>query len=309
MKKELMKKYDTDELKKLQQIELEILKEVLKICRKADIDCFLWGGTAIGAERHGGFIPWDDDVDVIMLRDDYDKFLETAPKLLPKNLFLQNHNTDRNYPGYFTKIRKNDTIFLEKYAMHKKMHHGIFIDVFVLDAVPENIRERRLFFIKNRFLVQLYLAKHLTASFTANVNPLKIFIRKLLHFVLIPISADFLYRKLDKHVRKYHASRSNYLHQSGRDHKTPYIYTKSEFSDKRKITFESVEAYVPVGNHDVLTYRYGDYMKIPPVEARYNHRPVKIEFDGPDSHKIHTLQNNTPRVRSPVRGGTSGRLN
>jgi lipopolysaccharide cholinephosphotransferase len=279
MKKELMKNYDRDELKKLQEIELGILKEVLKICKEAAITCFLWGGTAIGAERHGGFIPWDDDVDVIMLRDDYDKFLEIAPKLLPGDLFLQNHTTDRHCPCYFTKIRKNNTLFLEKYAMHKKMHHGIFIDVFVLDTIPENAQEQRWFFLKNRLLVQLYLAKHLTTSFTGKVNPLKIGIRKLLHFLLLPIPADFLYQRLDKHARKYHDIRSGYLHQSGEDRKIPFIYKKSDFSSAKKIIFESIDASVPVENHELLIYRYGDYLKIPPEDRRYNHRPVKIEFD------------------------------
>jgi lipopolysaccharide cholinephosphotransferase len=278
MKKAIMKKYDADELKKLQKIELGILEQVLKICKEAEIDCFLWGGTAIGAERHSGFIPWDDDVDVIMLRDDYDKFLKIAPELLPGDLFLQNHYTDKNCPCYFTKIRKNGTVFLEKYAMNKKMHHGIFIDVFVLDTIPENSTERNIFFIKNRILVQLYLAKHLATTFTTNVSLVKVFLRKLLHIILLPVSTDFLYEMLDKHEKKYSGYQSVYLHQAGRDHKIPYIYQKRDFSPKKKIKFESIDAFVPIGNHRILTYRYGNYMEIPPEEHRYNHRPVKIEF-------------------------------
>jgi hypothetical protein len=199
--------------------------------------------------------------------------------------------------------------------MHKKMHHGIFIDVFVLDTRPENVKERKLFFIKNRFLVQLYLAKHLTTSFTADVNPLKVFVRKFLHFLLFPISSDFLYRQLDNHAKKYHDDHSKYLHQSGRDHKMPYIYTKNDFSGKRKILFESVEAYVPAGNHTILTYRYGDYMKIPSEEYRYNHRPVKIEFDVSGFSQEQKVNNPlkicilTPRFPFPENGGDVLRIN
>jgi lipopolysaccharide cholinephosphotransferase len=281
--KALIKKYNDEELKELQKIELEILSEVLKVCNENNITCFLWGGTAIGAERHGGFIPWDDDVDIIMLRKDYDKFLEIAPKSLPEYLFVQNHNTEKNCAFYFTKIRKNNTLFVENYAMNKKMHHGIFIDVFVLDTVPENATERRWFFIKNRLLVQLYLAKHLTTTFTSNAGISKVLMRKILHIFLLPISADFLYRCIDSLVKKYKGGPCGYLHQSGRDHPKPYLYKKSDFSCGRKIKFESIEAYVPVGNHAILTYRYGDYMKIPPEESRYNHRPVKIEFSVSES--------------------------
>jgi lipopolysaccharide cholinephosphotransferase len=275
--KELMKEYNDEELRKLQLTELDILIEVIKICKQHNITYFLWGGTALGAERHQGFIPWDDDLDIVMLRTDYNRFLQIAPKLLPGDLFLQTHETDRETPFYFAKVRKNNTIFLENYVKNKKMHHGIYIDILVLDNVPEDAKKRNAFIRKNRLMTQLYLAKYIYKTFNPKNNFFKKGIRIILHILLIPISAEYLYKKLDQFVQKYNDFNTGYLKSSGIDNSE--IFQVSDFAGTKDVKFESIIAAVPIENHRILTYRYGDYMKIPPVEKRYNHRPVKIEFD------------------------------
>jgi len=123
------------ELKKIQNTLLEILIEVDRICRKNDIKYFLFAGTLLGAVRHKGFIPWDDDIDIAMPREDYEKFLQIVQKEPYSNYFLQNVITEIEAPFLFSKFRKDDTLLLEKAVMNKNIHHGIFIDIFPLDKV------------------------------------------------------------------------------------------------------------------------------------------------------------------------------
>ena len=113
-----------EQLEQIKKKGLYILKEFDRVCRENNLRYSLIYGTLLGAVRHGGFIPWDDDVDVCMLREDYEKLRRIAPKALPKNLFYQCHETDKEYFQLFDKIRMNDTVFKEKYYTKYHMHHG-----------------------------------------------------------------------------------------------------------------------------------------------------------------------------------------
>ena len=117
------------ESKKLQLIELDIFKSFLMVCKKLDLKYFLAGGTLLGAIRHNGFIPWDDDIDVIMPREDYEKFLEKGQALLEKKYFIQNYKTDPEFVLNFTKIRNSETTFIEKTSKNRNINHGIYIEI------------------------------------------------------------------------------------------------------------------------------------------------------------------------------------
>lgn len=132
----------TERDKKVWNVELNILKEVKRICEKHNIKYFAEGGTLLGAARHGGFIPWDDDIDVAMLRDDYNKFIEIAQSELPEHLFIQNSKTDIR-PNLFTKIRDSRTTWIPKGNDLKLKNYGIFIDIFPLDGCDNNIEQIR----------------------------------------------------------------------------------------------------------------------------------------------------------------------
>ena len=123
-----------NDLNELKRIELEMLKTFIKICKKHNFMYFLVGGTCLGSVRHGGFIPWDDDIDVGMPRSDYNKFIKIASEELPGNMFLQTFFTDEQYPCAFAKIRNNDTTFIEKGLRKSNINHGIYIDIFPLDG-------------------------------------------------------------------------------------------------------------------------------------------------------------------------------
>lgn len=123
----------------LRKVEVEILKEIHKICTENDLQYYLCGGTLLGAVRHKGFIPWDDDIDIVMPRDDYNKFITLCLNgKLDKQYILQNTDTEPEYHLPFTKIRKKHTFFDEEGVRKLKIHKGIFVDIFPLDYSKKN---------------------------------------------------------------------------------------------------------------------------------------------------------------------------
>ena len=127
----------------LQQRELELLRLFVRLCEQLQLRYYLVCGTALGSVKYEGFIPWDDDVDVAMPREDYEVFLEKAPSLLPEGIFLQNYRTDPAFPQIFSKLRNSNTTYIEKSAAALPINHGIFMDIFPLDGYPELPKERR----------------------------------------------------------------------------------------------------------------------------------------------------------------------
>lgn len=123
------------DLRRLHQVQLAMLLELDRVCRHLGVGYQLGAGTLLGAVRHGGFIPWDDDVDVVMLRADYRRFLREAPTLLDSSLFLQTWRSDPHFRVGFAKLRRQDSVFREKSSQISRYHHGIFIDIFPFDPV------------------------------------------------------------------------------------------------------------------------------------------------------------------------------
>ncbi len=119
-----------------QKISFELLCQFEEICRKLDLEYFLVCGSALGAVKYSGFIPWDDDVDVAMRREDYERFLSEAPKLLPDHMVLQNIHTNEAFPLLMTKLVNTETTLIEKSYLQLPIHHGIFLDIFPLDGYP-----------------------------------------------------------------------------------------------------------------------------------------------------------------------------
>ena len=127
----------------LQKAELAILKEFIRICDSLHLTYYLVCGTALGAAKYSGFIPWDDDIDVALPREDYEVFCAKAQEMLPSYLFLQNYKTDPRYPLFFSKIRDSRTTYIEKSFAHLPIHHGVYIDVFPLDGYPDDCEQQK----------------------------------------------------------------------------------------------------------------------------------------------------------------------
>lgn len=158
------KTLSSNELKAIHSLELEALTVIDQICRKHAIKYTLVGGSLLGAIRHNGFIPWDDDVDIAMLRDDLEKFKLICKTELPSKYFYQDMNTDPEYLYLFDKIRINNTLFKESYLAECNINHGVFIDIFPVDNVSDKKSEDKKQFNSFILLRHMFMAKYLSVK-------------------------------------------------------------------------------------------------------------------------------------------------
>lgn len=266
------------EIRAVQEVELEILIEFDKICRGNNLTYFIESGSVLGAVRHGGFIPWDDDIDVGMPRPDYEKFLEIGQNLLGEKYFLQNRITDSNAPFSYSKIRKNNTTFLEWNKRNIKMHHGIYIDIFPYDGLPEHKIDKHL--DKCLRLNKLQFKKTIPDRVGIPQDTIKWKIgaaaRRLQYYTMKLYPSSILDRNIDKEYKRYK------LNVTGAGNCTCFgfadrlIFPNHMLFPTKLIMFEGIEFYGPAEVEEYLTFLYGDYMQFPPEEQRYGHRPIKI---------------------------------
>lgn len=266
---------DSDVLIKLQKEQFDIAKKVTGICDKYNLQYFLIGGTLLGAVRHGGFIPWDDDFDLGMPRKDYDEFLKIAQIELGNDYYLHAHETDKEYWLSFAKVRKNGTLFNEKSIMTITTHKGIFIDVFPFDNIisPANKLLPWLSKIINTLSVAIYLKRGLDLGVEPSIKQ-KLF---LLFRKLISIKTLACFQR--KFMTLYNNRNTEYWTNWG-----SYYGYKKETMPKEKflpltqLSFEGAKFKVPNNYDYVLTKIFGDYMLPPPVEKRVGLHAVEIKF-------------------------------
>lgn len=262
-----MNKEELEKIRDLQMVELIMFKHFINVCDQLNLNYYLIGGTLIGAVRHKGFIPWDDDIDVCMLRKDYDIFLKEAPRYLDKKYFLQTYETDEDYFQCFAKIRNNETAFIEKSVKTLNMNHGVFIDIFPLDNYYNyNFVKVRLL---RRALYNKYFSKNESLKKRIKANVADFFYGKK--------TKKELCRKIEKIYKKANNRESlkvvNYNGAWGIKRET-YMY--EDFSDYKLVDFEKIKVKIPIGYDRVLSQTYGDYMKLPPSEKRISHHFSEI---------------------------------
>lgn len=250
----------TPEEKKLWAVELDLLDEFDRVCKKLNVKYFLDSGTLLGAVRDGRFIPWDDDIDVIMLREDYDKLIEDAGKSFREEYFLQCAYTDIDYVRGHAQLRKKGTCAMLPYeAKHVKFDQGIFIDVFVLDGIAPNKKLLIEQFVEKERLNKIL---HLMSN-PSSPNKIKMAIK-----VLLTVPCKVIYRNIRKLYSKYEKickryDNSEYVDKiMFRSNYSKVIYQKREwFSESVDITFEGQQYPIPVGYDEVLKSYFGnDYM-------------------------------------------------
>lgn len=268
------------DLEKLHKIQLEMAKDFKKICEQENISYFLIGGTLLGAVRHKGFIPWDDDLDIGMLREDFEKFLEVCRDKLPSNYFLQTLDTDPEFGLPIAKLRKNMTLFVEHASAKVDMHSGIYIDIFPYDNVPDNI----FFMIYQRAIT--YILKRLVLlksyyNLKKQENIFKIMIINLLVIVCSFIPKKRMINIYLREIKRFNNIKdTQYLTNFGGS----YSYNKEKIqrvwlNKLIRLKFENEQFNVPSQYHSMLKSIYGNYMELPPENARYNrHGIIKIDF-------------------------------
>ena len=239
----------TVERQKVWQIELEMLKLVDKICQKHNLHYSLVGGSLLGAVRHKGFIPWDDDIDLAMKRKDYEKFLKIAQKELPKQYFVQYCETEPLYDRGHAQIRNSETtaIINTDIVNSAAYNKGIWIDIFPLDAIPDNPLLRKIFV--HRAITKKVLLRGPTTS-----KP-KLAYQKI-------FGKQRLINRFHKFVQKYDGKKTK---QCGALEFRPneFKYDSAWFDSYVELPFENMKAKALAGYKELLERQYGDYMAIP----------------------------------------------
>lgn len=273
---------DSKILRKVQLTQLDILIEFDRLCRKNNISYQLFAGTLLGAIRHEGFIPWDDDIDVAMTRNDYEKFLKICNEELNSNYFLQNYSTDPKFFRQFSRIRKNNTRYVQKHYKDIDIHHGIFMDVFPLDDVmPNKITEE----IRYKILLFFSVANRIrNVGVFPNANILKQIVGKLIQLTNIIVDKS-TFENIERSIMKrYEQNHSNHmtLLTDALEQKSykRFLIGKEDFYDVIYWNFEGYKFPIPKEYDYVLTNIYGDYMTPPPQEQQKPHHGiVEINFD------------------------------
>lgn len=274
-----MSTYTNEEIRSVQLVELKILLEIDRICKEHSIEYFLTSGSVLGAVRHGGFIPWDDDIDIGMSRENYDRFIEIAPHALRQPYVLQTYNTDRYSPILYAKIKNTDTVFLEYADRKSKMLQGIFVDLFVYDKVPQDVNVAQNRQIKIQRINKLNRMRMVTELSTPPINTVqrvKAIIRKAISVILKLIPHRWLINAYEKEILKENNTESK-LYSCWLGPKL-YVFEESVLFPPAFMEFEGHLLPVPAKADVYLRQAYGDYMKLPPVEERCGHKPYKTEF-------------------------------
>lgn len=240
-----------------QLVMLRMLKILDYLCEKHGIKYFLTGGSLLGAIRHKGFIPWDDDLDLGMTRENYEKFVRLAVAELPTDVFFQNPDTDTHYPensNVDARLRDKYSSYNHIDGVNNKWHEGLQIDIFVYDKafIPSNF----IIICQNAFL------KWATNS-KGRANVLKLISK----FPLLLVYA------------------SNYLQYFGMRKFGDNYIKKKEIATLVKAKFEDMEFFIPQGWHNCLKRQYGDYMKLPPLEKQQSDHNVLPDPFTPCMHQ------------------------
>lgn len=258
-----------DQLQELKIRERDMLECFVNICNKYGIKYFVQGGTLLGTVRHGGFIPWDDDVDVSLPRDEYERFLAIAEKELPEYYFLQTKDTDPEYPNNFAKIRDSRTTFVETSARNLNINHGAYIDIFPLDNYPSS-KKAKIYELKKKLLTW-----RINKVFYLPNMSLISKIVTVITMILFP-SLKGAINKREKLFKSVPLT-DRVVNNSGA-WLDKEIIPREWVQGSIQMKFEGIKVNVSDRYDEWLTYVYGDYMSLPPENERVGHHYVDL-FD------------------------------
>ena len=272
-----------DDFRRMQLLELDMLVELDRVCRKHDIKYAIMCGTLLGGIRHKGFIPWDDDVDVSMLREEYEKLRAVADELNPEICFFQDHDTDPEYRWGYGKLRRTGTTYIRPGQKKLKCKTGLYIDILPCDDIPVSVAGQMI-----NDCYCFFLRKILWAEIGKDTDK-SAFMRGV-YRILSHINPEWVFRRLRHMTSRSNNYTSNpvrtYLLPSGGKEieiyssdrnkvNLKYGMPKSWLLDLIEIDFEGYRFWGPREYDAYLNSRYGDYMKLPPEDKRIGKAPAE----------------------------------
>lgn len=279
---------DPELLARVHKLLVEMLHDVDAACRRLGIPYSVYGGTMIGAVRHQGFIPWDDDIDLLMTRADYERFLDEAPALMGPRYRFDNTRALPEYPYMFTKLGFSNTLFIPEFAKNARYRMPICLDVLPLDTVPADPgafkKQSRATWLWGRLL---YLTGTPTPMLI-NTHGLK---RLAIHTAtgiayygmkLLGVTPRRLQKRFDAAARRHEGENTGRFTDFSMRDPQNWIVDLDEIQPTIDVPFDGITVQMAPAYDAMLRRTYGDYMELPPVEQRRNHKPVEVDF-GPYS--------------------------
>lgn len=291
----------TRQMKGLWAVQLDILSKVLSLCKRHNLTVWMAGGSLLGVARHAGYIPWDDDIDLMMPRGDYERFCRIASRELPDDLYLQTQYSDPAFHLSMAKVRKNGTAAIDRNEgmFGNAYHMGIFVDIFPLDVFPTKEASKRLIFRINSILRRIRLYANMPHHRFARQFPgIK---RAVFRTLCIPFRIQFLNSLLTTSQKLLYSSYSRHsdwpivmcpewwgIFTGGTDTKR-WSYTQDLLQETIYLPFEHMQVPVPKAYEEILNITYGDWKSFVRggachsglvVDVKRSYREVLIEQFG-----------------------------
>ncbi len=269
-----------DQTRAIQTVLLELLCEVRRICELAKIRYTVIAGTLLGAVRHGGFIPWDDDADIGMLREEYEAFRRACDKYLDTSRFyFQDHTCIKGYRWGYGKLRRKDSSYVICGTEGLPYEQGIWIDIFPLDHVPDSRLGRELCSL-HCFLIRKFMYSE--SGKYREKNPAK----RIMYAAMSKVPISAVHKHFEKYIRRRNKKRTGWVRIL--TFPTPnreYGYRRRWYEDMSDITFEG-EVFTSVRDYEeYLTFKFGNYLELPPKEEQKIHHRIS-EFKIPEETEV-----------------------
>lgn len=271
--------YTDEEIKQIQKIEIRSLDILDDVCKKLNIRFFMYGGSLLGAVKYQGFVPWDDDLDIAMLRPDYERFIKEAPELLAENYEIQHPSINSRTPYHYVKFRRTDTALVEYWNHKIKINHGVYFDIYPIDNLPDDYADYLKQKLKYDKWVSIFQARQnfrlgqKVCSWKMALLTSWRFCRSMV-LRLIPLRC--VMKKIDKISTQYNLQTTR--NQGNLTYPKPVNFFDG--FEAQEAVFEERIVYIPSGYRVNLRNRYGDINRLPPEAQRVGHKPYILDLGG-----------------------------
>ena len=275
-------KYAQEDLQRLHSELYATLAEIIRVCEVCHIPYFIQGGSAIGALYNKGIVPWDDDIDVGMTRENYERFLREAPAHLSSDYFLEWFGTEANTPFYFAKVKRNNTLFVEEIWRHMDIHHGIFVDIFPYDRIPDNAWLEKLHRFSAKFWINCFMAKevwlwrHCGRCEIDEPLPKSWLGCLVIRAVVSVMSRKAIYEKMNRVLGRYNHCNTERVNivRMPKDQ-----IASADIENTVEMEFGGMMVKAPRNIEVYLRHHYPNLRPVLPEEEQINHTPYKLSFD------------------------------